>query len=78
MVGVNVGEPPQVAAAFAAAHGATLPILADPDYYWLRVFRVRVLPSTFFIAPDGSIRALISGGMSADELRAQAEALVEP
>ncbi len=78
VVGVNVGEPPQVAAAFAAAHSATFPILTDPDHYWLRVFRVRLLPSTFFIAPDGSIRALISGGMSADELRARAEALVKP
>lgn len=78
VVGVNVGEPPQRAAAFAAAHGVTFPNLTDADGYWLRVFRVRALPSTFFIAPDGAIRDVVSGGMSASELRAKAELLAQP
>lgn len=78
VVGVNVGEPPQVAAAFAAAYGVTFPNLADTDYYWLRVFQVRALPNTLFIAADGTIRERVSGGMSARELRAKAESLIQP
>jgi thiol-disulfide isomerase/thioredoxin len=78
VVGVNVGELPQVAATFAAAYGVTFPNLTDADYYWLHVFQVRALPSTLFIAADGTIRERVSGGMSARELRAKAESLVKP
>ena len=78
VVGVNVGEAPAQAAAFASAHNLTFPILLDPDYYWLRVFRVRTLPTTFFIAADGALRETVSGGMSAHELTSKAAALGEP
>jgi thiol-disulfide isomerase/thioredoxin len=78
VVGVNVGESPAQAASFASAHNLTFPILLDPDYYWLRVFRVRTLPTTFFIAADGALREVVSGGMSAHELTSRAAALGEP
>lgn len=78
VVGVNVGEPQALAATFAAAYGVTFPNLSDVDYYWLRVFRVRTLPTTFFIAADSSLREVVNGGMSATELAAKAADLVKP
>ncbi|MBO9309421.1 MAG: TlpA family protein disulfide reductase [Chloroflexi bacterium] len=78
VVGVNVGEAPAQVASFASAYNLTFPILLDPDSYWLRVFRVRALPTTFFIAPDGALREVVSGGMSAHELTARAAALGKP
>lgn len=78
VVGVNVGESFAQAAAFVQAYGVTFPNLLDPDYYWLRVFRVRTLPTTLFIAADGALRDVISGGMSARELLARATALGKP
>jgi Thiol-disulfide isomerase and thioredoxins len=78
VVGVNVGEAPAQAASFASAYNLTFPILLDPDYYWLRVFRVRTLPTTFFIAADGALREAVSGGMSAHELSIRAAALGKP
>jgi thiol-disulfide isomerase/thioredoxin len=75
---VNVGEPLAQAALFARAYNLTFPILLDPDYYWLRVFRVRTLPTTFFIAADGVLRDTVSGGMSAHELTVRATALGKP
>ncbi|MCS6870609.1 MAG: TlpA disulfide reductase family protein [Anaerolineae bacterium] len=78
VIGVNVGEPEQVAAAFAAAQGVTFPNIADADYYWLRMFRVRVLPSTIFINADGTVREVVNGGMRAHELFAKAQALGKP
>ncbi|PJF37029.1 MAG: hypothetical protein CUN49_02445 [Candidatus Thermofonsia Clade 1 bacterium] len=78
VVGVNVGEPSQQALGFAMAHGVTFPNLLDPDYYWLRVFGVRTLPTTFFISADGALREIVQGGMSADELFRKARALDEP
>lgn len=77
VVGVNVGEPPVLAATFAAAYGVTFPNLSDADYYWLRVFRVRTLPTTFFIAADGRVREVVNGGMSAAELAAKAAELAK-
>lgn len=77
VIGVNVGEPPTLAATFAAAYGVTFPNLSDVDYYWLRVFGVRTLPTTFFIAADGTIQEVVNGGMSAAELAAKAADLVQ-
>lgn len=66
------------ARAFAAELGLNLPIGFDRTGEIERLYRVRALPTTFFIDADGVIRSVVIGGpMREALLRAEAEALLE-
>ncbi len=77
VLGVNstVQDIPGDVAAFLERHGITFPILLDLEGKVTRLYEIRSLPTTFFIGPDGVIRAVTIGGpISEVTLRAHIEA----
>ncbi|HET6963917.1 MAG TPA: redoxin domain-containing protein [Acidimicrobiales bacterium] len=70
VVGVDVADPRDSAAAFARRLGVTYPLLADPGGGTAAAYRVAALPVTFIVAPGGSILARHDGTITASELEA--------
>ncbi len=64
-VGVNVQESAELAAKFVEEFKLTFSILLDPSGTVSGVFRVRSLPSTFFIDQAGILREQFTGEMNA-------------
>lgn len=60
-VGVNVQDDADAARAFLTEFGITYPNGPDTAQRWDRQFGVDGLPVTFFIDPDGAIRATVLG-----------------
>ncbi len=57
-LGIAVKEPEETVAAFAQQSGLTFPILLDGDgAVSTRVYQVRGIPTSLFIAPDGVVSA---------------------
>jgi len=61
-VNSTVQDREQAARDFAAEYGLTFPIGLDRDGQATRLYRVRALPSTFFIDRGGVIRRVVVGG----------------
>src|SRR2546422_8629708 len=53
---VNYGEARTRVSKFATRESLELPILLDPNQDAPRAWRVRVLPSSFLLGPDGHVR----------------------
>lgn len=71
-------DSPSQAVAFAADYGLTYPILLDVSGEVSERYRLRSLPTTFFVDPDGIIREVVVGGpMSAALLEIRVEQLFE-
>jgi thiol-disulfide isomerase/thioredoxin len=58
---VNYGEARARVADFVAREAIAFPMLLDPNQSAPRAWRVRVLPSSFLIAPDGRVRYSVIG-----------------
>ena len=58
---VNYGEARARVADFVKREAIAFPILLDPNQRAPRAWRVRVLPSSFLIAPDGRVRYSVVG-----------------
>ena len=56
---------------FASDMGAEWPILDDPDDVACNDYIVPGLPTSFFVDPDGIVRAFSLGGFTEDGLAAQ-------
>ena len=56
VLAVNVGEGARVAGDFAAKMSLGFPLLLDRDTKTTRAWGARVLPASFVVGPDGSIR----------------------
>ena len=69
IIGVNVGDTADEAAAFAADLGVTYPQYTDPDGVLSTEFGVTQLPATAFVDADGTVIELRQGSYTADELR---------
>ena len=69
IIGVNVGDDPAAAAAFAADLGVAYPQYRDVDGGLMSEFAVANLPATAFIDADGTVLDVHSGAFTADELR---------
>ena len=66
------------AMSFVAQHGLTFPILLDLDGSVSQMYRVRSMPTSFFIDREGVIRRVVIGGpMAAGLLQAEVELLVK-
>lgn len=66
------------AAQFVSAHGLTFPILLDEKGEIGGAYQLTALPTTYFIAPDGTIREVVMGGpISEAFFRSQAESLLK-
>ncbi len=69
IIGVNVGDTAEDAAAFAADLGVSYPQYTDPDGILSSEFGVTQLPATAFVDADGTVIELRQGSYTADELR---------
>lgn len=69
IIGVNVGDTAEDAAAFAADLGVSYPQYTDPDGILSTEFGVTQLPATAFVDADGTVIELHQGSYTADELR---------
>jgi len=77
IVAVNEAEDPTAVAAFRNELGLTFPILLDSRMEVGEQYRVRFLPTTYFIAPDGTIIERVEGGMSEGAIYARIQRLME-
>ncbi len=79
MIGVSVQETnPADVAAYAAKYGLGYTIAADLSADVFHLYRVYVLPTHVLIGPDGTIRKVILGSLTAAQATAEAEALIPP
>lgn len=69
IIGVNVFDTPQDAAAFATDLGVSYPQFTDPDGALSTALSVTGLPATAFFDSDGKLVEVHQGAYTADELR---------
>jgi len=61
---VDIGEGREVVRAFAQEHGLTFPILLDETGAVAQIYRVRGVPTSFFINRQGVIQAQYTGPLN--------------
>jgi len=78
ILAVNVGEGPRIAREFADGLALGFPILLDRETRVSRAWRARLLPASFLVGPDGSIRYSVLGEVdwSSEEVRRYINALM--
>jgi thiol-disulfide isomerase/thioredoxin len=78
ILAVNVGEGPRLAREFADGLALRFPILLDRETRASRAWRARLLPASFLVGPDGSIRYSVLGEVdwSSEEVRRYINALM--
>jgi cytochrome c biogenesis protein CcmG, thiol:disulfide interchange protein DsbE len=69
-LGLDQNDQEDAARRFAAEAGVTYRLAADPHGQASAKLGVAGLPTTLFIAPDGTLRARRVGAMTAEQLRA--------
>jgi cytochrome c biogenesis protein CcmG/thiol:disulfide interchange protein DsbE len=77
VVGINAGlESPEVAAVWVDQKGLTFPIVDDDDRRSLEsLFRVKGLPTTFFVDQNGIIQHIVQGVLTEASLTKGLEAI---
>jgi thiol-disulfide isomerase/thioredoxin len=78
ILGVNYGEMPNRIESFLRSTPVGFPILRDPRHEAITAWRVRTLPVSFLVTPDGQIRFTIVGELdwTADDTVARVRALL--
>jgi peroxiredoxin len=64
VLAVDMAEPPQTVAAFAEEFGLRFPIPLDRDGQVAAQYRVRAIPTSFFVDREGVIRSVFIGPMN--------------
>jgi thiol-disulfide isomerase/thioredoxin len=77
VLGVDQGESPQRAAAFARSLRIGYPIWIDDEQRYGRIFTALGLPTTVFIGRDGVIATGFDGALSYEQMRAALKPLVQ-
>ena len=67
-VNMTTQDDPFAVVPFTQEHGLTFPILLDETNEVATAYRLRSLPSSFFIAADGFIRQVVIGGPMSEAL----------
>jgi peroxiredoxin len=75
VLAVNSGESAETVAAFLEEQDFTFPVLLDPDGEVMSGYKVRGLPTSFFIDRGGIMRDLWSGQLSPERLAELADPL---
>lgn len=76
VVGINVAEPRIQVINWAQQYEITYDLLIDGDGRLGYGYMVRALPMTIFVARDGTIRQIINGALSEDQLSSEIAALM--
>lgn len=73
LLAINMAESREEVADFFARHKIEthFPILLDPEGGVIEGWRISALPTTFIIAPNGTIRYSLFGGLEWDSLEVQ-------
>jgi len=61
ILGVNMGESPSMAGGFMRENGLSFPVLLDITQTVARTYKVRAIPTTFFIDSEGIIQEIKIG-----------------
>lgn len=77
VLAVNQAEDPAKVAAFRDQFGMPFPILLDKRMKVSAQYEIRFLPTTFFVAADGTITDMVTGGMNAAAVRIHFQRLME-
>ncbi len=77
VLAVNQAEEPTKVAAFRDEFAMTFPILLDARMRVSEQYNIRFLPTTFFIAADGTITDVVTGGMTPAAVRIHFQRLME-
>ncbi len=77
IVSVNVQDPEENARAFIAEHGLSYPVVLDGAAEVAWIYRVKYLPTTFFISASGRIVAIHRGPLNAGQLEHYLKLLLE-
>ncbi len=78
VLGVNVGEKPEIVRAFVDELGLTFPILMDQGNKISSLYKVLGFPTTIFIDEDGVLMYQYTGLLTEDQLRNYMEQLGIP
>ena len=76
IVAINVQETVDVARDYAERYGLRYTIGADVSGHVFHAYRVFALPTQFFIDPDGIVRFVVQGPLSAEAAAARVEAIL--
>jgi len=77
VLGINQAEDPGKVINFQRQYNMTFPILLDTKMRVADTYRIRALPTTFFITPDGTIIDKVEGGMNSAMVQARFKHLME-
>lgn len=77
-VGVSFQDAAGAVRAFAREHDQTFPLLVDGTGDVGRSYRVRGLPTTFFIRADGVVRYVVKGPLTREFIALEIEAMSVP
>lgn len=75
VLGLNLNESAVTVQSFVRDTQVTFPILFDKDLVTAKKYNVTAYPTTFFIAPDGTIKAKFVGGMTESYIQNQIQEL---
>ena len=67
MLAINMGEDEDTIFVFSADYPATFPLLMDRDGAVIEQWPVKGLPTTYIVAPDGTLAYRAIGGREWDE-----------
>lgn len=76
VLGIDQMESSDSVSRFVEEFGLTFPIPMDSDGTVSAVYRARGLPTSFFVDPDGVIRATFTGPMSSGFIESQLEEII--
>jgi len=77
VIGVDQGESPERAAAFARSLRIDYPIWIDDEQRYGRLFTALGLPTTVFIRRDGTVAQGFDGALTYEQMRAALEPLLK-
>ncbi|MFC5701513.1 peroxiredoxin family protein [Cohnella faecalis] len=77
-INLTAADSEKSAREFADEYGFSFPVLLDKDGSVAKRYKIRPIPSTFFIDKDGYIVDGVLGSLGAEDLKIRAEKLLRP
>lgn len=73
LLAINVAQPREASEKFQETYGATFPMLTDENSEITKLYEVEVLPTNYFIDPEGKIIRRIVGFVDKNQARVMIE-----
>ena len=78
IVAVSVGEDPAELAAFVQQNNITFPVLVDSEGAAIVTYRLRAIPTSYFLDDQGVVQEIFDGAFTEEALREIVEDLLRP